>query len=1722
MSNVVSGSIVIGTGGLSVGTDTGTGVVYLTASGAGTITETTNTDIVTAGTVNLASGSSDIGGSGTGNAFITDAGSLSVNTKGNAYLSNINTNGVNLNASSVGASDILTLTSANGINVVGLVTAGTDSGTGSINLTTSGAGVMSAGSGSKLEAGTVTLTTIGTDIGSNAGLSAPMYVDAANVNLNTGGVTGSAYVYDSSTGNITITNANVGIATGDTFAFVGVNSSTTSINTASGLVLTVPTVIIGSVYGNIGTSSTNAFNIDSNNVTLSAGLGNVYANDSATGNIALANVSALGMSLGNIASTTSGVYDFNASSLTAGNITTASGASIMGNSVNLVTANGSIGASGVGNALSLIASNLTMQAVNGSAYATDSLSVNLGVSSTNNLNVTESGANATLNVSGNLTASNVVLSTTVNGNISIAANIGGVTGDAASVSLNANGSGNITEVLGTPPSPSISTTSLTLVSGSGNIGTNGIGTQAIQTDAGTLSANTTGNVSVTDSNATNVSLNASSGTNFTLSASGSATTLTVTQALTASGNVDLNTTTNGNIVIANVISGLGGADATIVSLNANGTGNIVNEVNASNPVVLASTVSLTSGSGNIGSTGVVGSQAIQTDAINVNANTTGNVYVSDNNTVMVNLGVSSGNSFNVTATGSNANLNVNGVVSATNVNLITTNNGNIIIDANIGGVTGDANSVMLNANGSGAISEVLGTPPSASINATTLTMVSGSGNIGNVGTGTQAINTDATNLSANTTGNVNVIDSNVSNVNLNASTGNVFTLTASGSNTNLNVLGALAANTVNLNTTTNGNINIANVISAAALNDANTINLTANGSGNIVNQVNSSNPRLLAQNVNLVSGTGNIGSTGVTGASSINTDALIFTVNTAGNAYVTDTNSPAATIGNSTANNFVVNTTTNGANIQVSGTVNAAAVDFTTNSGNIITTGNMNISNAVNFNTNGSGGITINSKVGSSTSNDTLTSSNYGYIVSGTKGLLIGNALSLVSNLGEIGYGVGGLTPFMTQANNLVFSAALSVGIYNNSNSLNIAASGSGANLYVENTGGITASGMISAPVLGLYSFGGSGVGSSSNIIQVNAVNIGMQALGAGGNVYVNDTYAGSTVLQASQASNILKLDTAGPLTIYALINQGGVVSPGIIGGSIIAIQTLSGYGIYNAANIVANDFIFLTASQNGYIAEPLTGALMYAPNVSLVSGGGAIGAGPVGSRLLVNSANVSASTQGLNSFVNIYDEAANSGIVGGQSGSYFTFNTNGNVNIYGGIGTGAGAGANGGAINITANGILNVGVNGTGIPVTTNNGPIVVIDNNPNAGAINFAKGDFVYTNTAVGNPGYIVFNVGPYAQTNTVNPNPANISATSSGGATIFYGVHGIAAPVGGNVLNAKGQSIVFNTSNLPASAITLGGNVSIIADPPVATSAVAAIQNNIATANGYTESANTQATNNNQSVVNVLDNNQATMNTSNSNNNIQDNENNETRYLSNNDDNSELVDNASLIMPIAYNHESQSLTAEAINANNGFTVSNVANGQTSGLTFTAGSYNNANLGQGSAIIRATHDMVVTLGQIKPVKLSLKRGAIVLAIANGGVVSIFNLHDNAAGSVVVKANGIKAITLAPGRHVSVASAHQAIDFAYINQVRKIGYRGIKANTSNGVATYVSDFSIPSAISVVKPLKAMFRSNDKQVKALANQLLKTSVVVTQSTSGSGVYEQVAKPKLTAMRQISR
>src|SRR5262249_45022416 len=123
------------------------------------------------------------------------------------------------------------------------------------------------------------------------------------------------------------------------------------------------------------------------------------------------------------------------------------------------------------------------------------------------------------------------------------------------------------------------------------------------------------------------------------------------------------------------------------------------------------------------------------------------------------------------------------------VNLVDTRTGNINLQASSG------SSFTLNASdAAGGITAV------GALNAATTNLTSGTGGINFTGANTMNAGT----LTANSTGVVNVIDTNNGNINLGASSGSTFTLNASGAAGGITGTGDLTSATVNLTSGTNG------------------------------------------------------------------------------------------------------------------------------------------------------------------------------------------------------------------------------------------------------------------------------------------------------------------------------------------------------------------------------------------------------------------------------------------------------------------------------------------------------------------------------------------------------------------------------------------------------------------------------------------------------------------------------------------------------------------------------------------------------------------------------------------------------------------------------------------------------------------------------------------------------------------------------------------------------
>jgi len=368
--------------------------------------------------------------------------------------------------------------------------------------------------------------------------------------------------------------------------------------------------------------------------------------------------------------------------------------------------------------------------------------------------------NGTTTVAGPITAganSTTYLTVLGGGNLNIANSINGAAG--SNIEFNIAEAGNITMKPNTAP---ISVPQITIATSAGNIGSS---SSNVLTAANQLSVFNEGNGYVSNLNAAGVVLAGGGGTgSMQLLSSGP---ISSNGAALSYPTLTLQTTANNAGI---TLSGNVGESGPSVTLIANGNGSITQ----TSGLVLAKTVVLSSGSGNIGSfsapittlyTPVLG--GIQ--ALTANSGAGSSIYINDQSLVM-NLGASNaGNSLQVIASGQ---LNTTAAVSAPSVNLSAGTNQNLTIGGNIGQAIG---STTLNSNGTGNIVAKAGT-----LLGTTVTLNSQS----NIGTSSTNIKTATFNLGANATGSVYVTNT-LSGANgltiLDSSAGDNFQITANNS-----------------------------------------------------------------------------------------------------------------------------------------------------------------------------------------------------------------------------------------------------------------------------------------------------------------------------------------------------------------------------------------------------------------------------------------------------------------------------------------------------------------------------------------------------------------------------------------------------------------------------------------------------------------------------------------------------------------------------------------------------------------------------------------------------------------------------------------------------------------------------------------------------------------------------------------------------------------------------
>jgi hypothetical protein len=159
--------------------------------------------------------------------------------------------------------------------------------------------------------------------------------------------------------------------------------------------------------------------------------------------------------------------------------------------------------------------------------------------------------------------------------------------------------------------------------------------------------------------------------------------------------------------------------------------------------------------------------------------------------------------------------------------------------------------------------------------------------------------------------------------------------------------------------------------------------------------------------------------------------------------------------------------------------------------------------------------------------------------------------------------------------------------------------------------------------------------------------------------------------------------------------------------------------------------------------------------------------------------------------------------------------------------------------------------------------------------------------------------------------------------------------------------------------------------------------------------------------------------------------------------------------------------------------------------------------NLDKGNVVFNPSKDIVV---QTHEGEVYIAAGSSVFVMENGHDVVFYNLHDGKHNAVTI-ISAKKKLTLEPGRML-VLSRQDTRDFEKITAgFHGIGYRNIKeVDLDSSIKAFYGDFSIPSALTLVVPLKKMFASSDPADRTVVDRILKTSVMLTNFTPSNSPF----------------
>lgn len=1409
-----------------------------------------------------------------------------------------------------------------------------------------------------------------------------------------------------------------------------------------GDILVAQSVILTSQNGSVG-NSTNAINTDTASLSANATTGNVYINNVGTGDVEM-----------NGAQTAGGTYSLiaNGSILNDVNPT---GDLVTGTSVILTSNNGNIGAS-------------TAAPINTEAG-------DLSVNAAGEIHINEASAVQVLQAQAGTT-------------LEIIAN------------------GNIT----TPPGVFLTADNVIVESINGSIGlaTN----NRVNVAANTLVANANAlNQNVFIYTASDIALNGPSGANntFDLVSEGSlndntgTSTVTATNVVLTSNTGDIgfaggitteavNLTVNASQgwVIINELTSVEIAGNSSASMLAEfillAGGSITNDTNPTGDIISGGDVDLIAQDGSVGSsTGRINVSAGEIAVTAMNTTTTADAFIhavgdielcgpnvvdrtfdliADGN--IIDMGPASGAwvfSQNAILTTTNGSIGTASDAVEIQADNITLNAGGL--NSNVY-VQNDSSTELLNNSSANGIFNliVLGdltnnTGATDSITAPTMILTTTGGSIGD---STNAINIDAGTLTANSTGvGTNVYLSEANNVELTgaSSANNVFSLSAQDTISDFNQDATITAPNVIL--------------------FSNAGSVGTNDSQRIIISANTLDVSAAAANQDVyIQSTGNIELDGLQEAGRVYnlvangniTDLDASSIITAPNVALTTTTGSGGSIGD------LPNTiATNADNLTVNSDVNA----FITESDDVEMQGTQTVNGTYDLFAFGS----INNQLNP------------------TGDLITADTLVLSSASGFVGGDSSGPNgPININVNNLTANAGESV-VINEVDHVNVVGFNSGFNFYLEAGNGITL-----APGATIQGFGGETflhatngdiLGDATTLVS----NLDMSLVADNGNI--GDMTGGNRFVIDS---GFLELIASGNVFVEELDNTA-IDLPSSAGGVFDLLSTNTGFGptlIINTAPITAQSINisaadFLTVANNltatagditttsgrasivGSLVRPVTvqatgDVNMTALNFLIASPGGPVSfnAGAAGSNGSVLITATGALGIGIGSNVSMTSQGGN--IVGAvqEPGSVGLVASAGNIRIQG---DNFNATANGGNVFLSAANNMNI----TGANATFNANVV----NDPRGGTTPIGGGQTVYNGVgggiAVGGGGSVPANGDAFlASLVGLRPTVINAGLPASNiqnlsGAPYFAAVGNVAGIIN-NTFNVAGGPVFVSNANINGARFNSTGAAVAFTPPTPGGGGTAVGGGTGGSGSGTGLSFDANSANNNDFITKIPTD--------------------QTKILE-----GFVEKQINFAKGNALNLISGSKTYSNSFDQNGAETARLAK---EGVVLASNSNGNfINIDKGNVVFAPKEDIVVGTHEGN---VHIPKGAVVLIMETGADVAIANLHQNNTRDVKIVSGG-KLVSLCPGRAL-LLSRVETDDFNDVGHpFQMIGYRKPDAKKLNdSITAFKMEFSIPSAMAKVQPIRQMMNSNDPQDKKIVKNLLMNAIMLQEKTIYRGPF----------------